>query len=249
MVLILTGTSGIAAATAKLATERGDRVFLVGNNREQCEALCAELNGSEFFVADVTDEDAVKNAVASCIAKFGLIDAVFNVAGMSGRSLGDGPLHECSTAAWQKLMNVHATGTFLVCREVISHSISHHRPGTILNMSSVLARYPERERFATLAYAASKGAVEAMTISAAAYYAPQNIRLNVIAPGLVRTAMSARAQNDAAIRDFMKHKQPLKGDLLEPDELARIAYFLLSNDSFPMTGEIIRADAGWAVTG
>lgn len=249
MLLLLTGTSGIAAATARLASARGDRVFLIGNKRGQCEALTAELNGSAFFVADVTDENAVKKAIASCLERLGAIDAVFNVAGMSGRSLGDGPLHECSTAAWQSLMNVHAAGTFLVCREVISHWIAHQRPGTILNMSSVLARYPERERFATVAYAASKGAVEAMTISAAAYYAPHNIRLNVIAPGLVRTPMSTRAQSDASILEFMKHKQPLTKDLVEADELARIAYFLLSEDSFPMTGEVVRADAGWAVTG
>jgi NAD(P)-dependent dehydrogenase (short-subunit alcohol dehydrogenase family) len=88
-----------------------------------------------------------------------------------------------------------------------------------------------------------------MTVSAAAYYAPQQIRLNVIAPGLVRTPMSARAQADSAILDFMKHKQPLKGSLVEAEEIARIAYFLLSDNSYPMTGEIVRADAGWAITG
>ncbi|HEU5402079.1 MAG TPA: SDR family oxidoreductase [Terriglobales bacterium] len=71
----------------------------------------------------------------------------------------------------------------------------------------------------------------------------------VLAPGLVRTPMSARAQSDLAILEFMKHKQPLKRGLVEADELARIAYFLLSEDSFPITGKVIRADAGWAVTG
>src|SRR5215470_3173526 len=248
-VLLITGSSGIAAATAKIAANTGDSVFLVGNDRAQCEALSAQLPNSAYFVADVADEASVAKAVADCITRMGSIDAAFNVAGLSARRLGDGPLHECSTVAWNKLMEVHAAGTFFVCREVIRHWISSKRGGTILNMSSVLARSPERERFATVAYAASKGAIESMTISAASYYAPHKIRLNVIAPALVRTPMSQRAQADQGILEYMKHKQPLKGDLIDAEEVARIAYFLLSDQSFPMTGEIIRADAGWSVTG
>jgi NAD(P)-dependent dehydrogenase (short-subunit alcohol dehydrogenase family) len=248
-VLLITGSSGIAAATARLATASGDVVFLVGNDRQQCESLASELKGSASFAADVADENALQKAVALCISRLGAIDAAFNVAGLSARSLGDGPLHECTTAAWRKLMDVHAAGTFFVCREVIRHWMSAKRGGTILNTSSVLARFPERERFATVAYAASKGAIESMTISAAAYYAPYQIRLNVIAPGLVRTPMSTRAQSDPNILEFLKHKQPLKGTLIEADEIARVAHFLLSQDSYPMTGEVIRADAGWAITG
>lgn len=248
-VLLITGSSGIAASTARLFTSSSDVVFLMGNDQQQCEALSAELTGSSFFVGDVANETAVQKAIADCLAKLGRIDAAFNVAGLSARALGDGPLDQCSTPAWRKLMEVHATGTFFVCREILRYWMSEKRPGTILNTSSVLAHFPERERFATVAYAASKGAVEAMTISAAAYYAPYQIRLNVLAPALVRTPMSARAQSDPAILEFMKHKQPLKGSLVEAEEIARIACFLLSNESFPMTGEIIRADAGWAVTG
>jgi len=248
-VLLITGSSGIAAATARVAAGVGDLVFLVGNDRSQCKTLSAQLPNSAFFVADVADEAAVAQAAADCIQRMGSIDAAFNVAGLSARPLGDGPLHECSTAAWNKLMEVHAAGTFFVCREVIRYWMSKNCGGTILNTSSVLAHFPERERFATVAYAASKGAVESMTVSGASYYAPHKIRLNVIAPALVRTPMSVRAQTDAAILGYMKHKQPLKGDLIDAEEVARIAYFLLSDQSFPMTGEIIRGDAGWSVTG
>jgi NAD(P)-dependent dehydrogenase (short-subunit alcohol dehydrogenase family) len=248
-VLLITGSSGIAAATAKIAADAGERVFLVGHDRGECEALSASLPNSLYFVADVSQEAAITKAVADCCARMGAIDAVFNVAGLSGRRLGDGPLHECSTAAWVKLMDVHAAGTFFVCREVIRYWMSKKRVGTILNMSSVLAHFPERERFATIAYAASKGAVESMTVSAASYYAPHKIRLNVVAPALVRTPMSARAQGDPAILEFMKHKQPVKGDLIDAEEVARIAYFFLSDQSFPITGEIVRVDAGWSVTG
>ena len=248
-VLLITGSSGIAAATARVATQRGDVVFLVGKELGECEKLTKELKDSAFFVADVSDEDAVNAAIDSCFSHFGRLDAVFNVAGLSGRSLGDGPLHECSTVAWRTLMNVHAAGTFFVCRAVLQHWMGTKHAGTILNTGSVLARFPEHRFFATHAYPASKGAVESMTLAAAGYYAPHRIRMNVVAPSLVRTPMSARAQSNPAIVEFMKQKQPLKGDLIEADEVARIAYFLLSNDSFPITGEIVRVDAGWAVTG
>jgi NAD(P)-dependent dehydrogenase (short-subunit alcohol dehydrogenase family) len=248
-VLLITGSSGIAAGTAKLAGSRGDNVFVIGKNRDECEALAGQVPHSAFFVADVADEEAVNKAVNFCLSQFGQIDAVFNVAGISGRALGDGPLHECSTSAWHTLMNVNAAGTFLICRRVLQHWISAGKPGTVLNTGSVLARFPERRFFATHAYPASKGAVESMTLAAAGYYAPHRIRMNVLAPSLVRTPMSVRAQSNPAIVEFMKQKQPLKGDLIEADEVARVAYFLLSEESFPITGEVVRVDAGWAVTG
>jgi NAD(P)-dependent dehydrogenase (short-subunit alcohol dehydrogenase family) len=248
-VLLITGSSGIAAATAQLATERGDTIFLVGKSGQECKELSSKLKDSAFFVADVADESAVRNARKSCLSHFGRIDALFNAAGMSGRSLGDGPLHECSTTAWHTLMNVHAAGTFYLCREVIQHWLAGKQFGIILNIGSILARFPEPKFFATHAYAASKGAVECMTLAAAPFYAPHKIRMNVLAPALVRTPMSVRAQSDPAILDLMKQKQPLTGNLIEPDQVARVAHFLLSDESFPITGEVVRVDAGWAVTG
>jgi NAD(P)-dependent dehydrogenase (short-subunit alcohol dehydrogenase family) len=247
--LLITGSSGIAAATARHASDRDFRVFIVGNRDNECRALSAELPGSAYAVADVADYAAVQAAVAACIRHNGGIDAVFNVAGISGRSLGDGPLHECTPEGWNAVMSIHATGTFHVCREVLRYWMDSSRKGAIVNTGSVLAHFPEREFFATHAYAASKGAIESMSLAAAAYYAPLGIRINVIAPGLVRTPMSTRAQANERIQAFITHKQPLKGDFVEAEEVAKIALFLLSDESVPITGEVIRADAGWAVTG
>jgi NAD(P)-dependent dehydrogenase (short-subunit alcohol dehydrogenase family) len=248
-VVLITGSSGIGAATARLATERGDRIFFLAKSAEECEQLTAELRDSAYSVADVADEAQVEEAVRACLARFGRIDAVFNAAGISGRSLGDGPLHECSTAAWQALMNVHAAGTFFVCRAVIQHWLGTRSRGNIVNTSSVLAHFPEPKFFATHAYAASKGAVEGMTIAAASYYASHGIRLNVLAPGLVCTPMSRRAQSDATIVEFIRRKQPLTGDFIDAEDVASVACFLLSNESAPITGEILRCDGGWAVSG
>src|SRR5580704_15629273 len=101
-----------------------------------------------------------------------------------------------------------------MCREVLRVWTRDSHEGLILNIGSVLAQHPQREHFATVGYAASKGAIEALSLSAAAYYAPAGIRINVIAAGLVLTPMSARAQNDPRISEFITHKQPLTRGML-----------------------------------
>jgi NAD(P)-dependent dehydrogenase (short-subunit alcohol dehydrogenase family) len=223
-------------------------VFVVGINDGECRSLAAEFSDAGFAAADVRDESAVRGAVAACLERFGRIDALFNVAGISTRSSGDGPLHECKTEGWDAAMSVNAKGTFLMCREVLGVWTRNNQPGVILNMGSVLARHPQRDYFATVGYAASKGAVEAMSVSAAAYYAPSGIRINVIAPGLVRTPMSARAQANSQITEYMSHKQPLTKGMLSADDVANTACFLLRQDSSPVTGQVITVDGGWSVS-
>ena len=146
-------------------------------------------------------------------------------------------------------MDVNAKGTFLVCREVLRTWTQSSFKGVILNIGSVLAQHPQSEYFATAAYAASKGAIEAMTISAAAYYAPVGIRINVIAPGLVLTPMSIRAQSNPVIREYMRRKQPLTEGMLSPDDIAKAACFLLRRESSPITGQVITVDGGWSISG
>ena len=246
-VLLVTGSSGIAAATARMWAAENP-VFVVGVNRNECQLLASQFGEADFAVADVRDEAAVRDAVSACVRRFGTIHALFNVAGISARSVGDGPLHLCTAEAWDTVMDVNAKGTFLMCREVLAHWTKNTRSGVILNMGSVTARHPQRDHFATAAYAASKGAIETMSVSAAAYYAPYGIRVNVIAPGLVRTPMSARAQANEQIMEYITHKQPLTKGILSPEDVAKTACFLLRQDSSPITGQIVIVDGGWAVS-
>ncbi len=246
-VLLITGSSGIAAATARMWAA-DDPVFVLGIDSEECRSLAAEVAGVGFAATDVRDEAAIESAVSACLQRFGRIDALFNVAGISARSAGDGPLHECKTEAWDAAMDVNAKGTFLMCREVLGVWTRLAQTGVILNMGSVLARHPQRDHFATSAYPASKGAIEAMSMAAAAYYAPFGIRINVIAPGLVRTPMSARAQQTPRIVDYMSHKQPLTKGMLSVEDVAKTACFLLRPDSSSITGQIVTVDGGWAVS-
>ena len=224
-----------------------DPVFVFGVKEDECRSLADELDAG-YTVGDVRDEAAVERGVSECLDRFGRVDALMNVAGISARSLGDGPLHQCTSAAWDTVMNLNAKGTFLMCREVLGWWTKNRQAGVILNTGSVLVRHPQGEHFATVGYAASKGAIEAMSMAAAAYYAPQGIRINVIAPGLVQTPMTARAQGNTEIAKYMVHKQPLRKGMLTAEDIAKTACFLLRQNSSPITGQILTVDAGWTVS-
>lgn len=254
---IITGSTGIAAATIRLAVCAGIAVFFISRDEESCyslaEGLRAENKPCGFHVADLTIPEAVAEAVEACVAQFGRIDALFNVAGISGRRFGDGPIHECSVEGWDMTFDNNAKTTFLMGRAVVNQML--RQPvnetglrGAIVNMASVLAFAPEAGHFATHAYAASKGAIISLTKAMAAYYAPHKIRVNVLAPGLVRTPMSARAQNDPAILDLMKTRQPLAKDLIEAEDVAQAALFLLGDGARNITGDCLTVDAGWSVS-
>jgi NAD(P)-dependent dehydrogenase (short-subunit alcohol dehydrogenase family) len=248
-ILLITGSTGIAEATAVRAAGQGDSVFVISRNEAHCRDLSARLPNSGYYACDLRDEQAVQAALNACLERFHAVDAVFNVAGISGRSFGDGPVHECSTEGWDVTLDTNVKSMFLICRGVVRHWLGAGRPGTILNMASVLAFSPQSQHFATHAYAASKGAIISMSRAMAAYYAPHKIRVNVIAPALVRTAMSARAQSDREVLEFISHKQPLSGGMLDAQDVAETALFLLGDQSRYITGEVVSVDGGWAVSG
>jgi NAD(P)-dependent dehydrogenase (short-subunit alcohol dehydrogenase family) len=134
-------------------------------------------------------------------------------------------------------------------RAAINFFLEKKQPGTILNMGSVLGFSPSSKYFSTHAYAAAKSAIIGFSKSIASYYASKNIRVNVIAPGLIETPMSKRAANDEIITAFLKTKQPLDGGRLGiPEDADGLAVFLLSDHSKFITGQVIAVDGGWSVT-
>ncbi len=141
-------------------------------------------------------------------------------------------------------MNTHPF--FLATRNVIRHI--GESGGSIVIVSSVLADSPAPSLFATHAYATAKGAANAFVKAAAAYYAGDGIRVNAIAPGLVRTPMAERAGADPDTKEYAARKQPHAGGLVEPEEIASLASFLLSDEAAMITGQVIAVDGGWSVT-
>ncbi len=245
-VWLITGASGIGAATARLAAVYGARVFVCGLEDAECRELAAECGGG-FHTGDLSISAEAEKAVARCISELGPVDALFNVAGGSGRRFGDGPLHLITDHGWDRTFDVNLKTMFMVSRSVLRRMIVRGH-GAILNMATVTAYSPEPKHFATHAYAAAKGAVISMTKAMASYYAPQGIRVNAIAPGLVRTPMSFRAQTDEQILQLMKTKMPLAGALIDPDDIARAAVFLLGPGATMITGQVLGVDAGWEVS-
>lgn len=235
MRLLITGSTGMAAATAALARSRGHAVATVGL-------------GEADFLADLRDEAAAAQAFQLAVDRLNGLDALFNVVGASGRRLGDGPWHECSLDGFRGTFDVNCTPCFLMTRLALRHWLATSATGAVLNMGSVSAEHPEPKHFAAHAYAGAKGAIHLMTRAAAAYYAPRGIRLNVIAPGLVRTPMSERAQSDAAILQFVEQKQPLSGGILPAADVAEAALFLLSDAARHITGQTLMVDGGWSLS-
>lgn len=244
--IVITGSGGISAAAARLATAGGAQVFVISIDEEQCQALCSEIEGSGYAVADLTDEGQTVVAFEAAREHLGNLDGVFAVAGGSGRRHGDGALHEVSLEAWVKTFQMNGDPMFLTAREATRAMLG--RGGSVVLVGSVLATSPVPSRFATHAYASVKGAASSLAKTLAAFYAPEGIRVNVVAPGLVDTPMAARAAQDPDILDYAARKQPLAGGMIDPEDVARAALFLLSDESSQITGQVMNVDGGWSVT-
>jgi len=254
---LVTGATGMAAAVAAGLAAEGGRVFIVSRTAAHAHDLAARIaaagGASAWRAADLTDEAAVDEAVAACVEAYGRLDAVASFAGISARRYGDGPLHAATLAGWEAVVATNLTSMFLVARAAIRAMLASPPGagggrGSLLLMSSQLARHPAATHFATHGYAATKGGIEALARAAAATYAPMGIRVNVIAPSLVATPMSHRAQDDPAIRAYLADKQPLAGGPIAPDDVVGAALFLLSDEARMVTGQVLAIDAGWAVS-
>lgn len=255
-VCLVTGSTGMAAHAAGRLAAEGASVFVVSRSEEHLSTLVGEIRAAggraASHVANVTDEKQVDASVSAAVAEFGRLDALYNVAGISGRKYGDGRLHEMTLEGWQTVMTANATSAFLVSRAVVRQLLSQEprstgERGALLLMSSVLADHPAPPHFETHAYAASKGAINALCRSLAASYAPLGIRVNAIAPALVATPMSRRAQADEEIRAYLERKQPLAGGIIDAADVTGTALYLLSDDALRVTGQVIAVDGGWGV--
>jgi NAD(P)-dependent dehydrogenase (short-subunit alcohol dehydrogenase family) len=223
-------------------------VFLISIDPEECRVLAESLDGADWAAADLTDEGATERAVKSAVDHLGGCDGLMAVAGGSGRPAGDGPIEEIPLSGWESTLALNLTTTFLPIREVIGVMTTAGSGGSIVVVSSVLATSPSPEMFSTHAYAAAKGAQISLVTAMASRYAQQRIRVNAIAPGLVRTPMSERAYNDPHTFRYAASKQPLASGFLEPDDIAQAATFLLSDESGQVTGQVLAVDGGWSVT-
>jgi NAD(P)-dependent dehydrogenase (short-subunit alcohol dehydrogenase family) len=247
-IVVIGGTSGIGRSAVRAFHQAGANLVIVGLDTRSCEETEAELSGSAaVLTGDACDPNTAVKAIAAAVEKNGQLDALYHVAGGSGRRFGDGPLHELTDEGWARTIELNLTSVLYSNRAAIRQFLAQDTGGAILNLASVLAFAPSPAHFATHAYATAKAGIIALSQSAAAHYAPNNIRINVLAPGLVDTPMAQRAANDPMIRQFIKTKQPLDGGRIgAPSDLDGAAVFLLSEAARFCTGQVLAVDGGWS---
>jgi NAD(P)-dependent dehydrogenase (short-subunit alcohol dehydrogenase family) len=248
--VVIGGTTGLGLSAAQAFINEGARVVVVGRSDVSAKEANRTLKENGIALSgNACNESTAQKAIDTCINDFGGFDGLYHVAGGSGRKYGDGPLHELTLEGWNKTLELNLTSLMLSNRAAAQTFLKRKTSGTILNMGSVLGYSPSPKHFVTHAYAASKAAVIGFTKSIAAYYAPSNIRFNVLAPALVETPMAQRAANDEAIMSFIKTKQPLdNGRIGAVTDLDGAAVFFMSDQSKFTTGQVLAVDGGWEVS-
>ncbi len=252
-IVIVGGTTGLGLSAALACRRAGAEIVVVGRNAESApaaEAAAADAGGEiRAVVGDATDPATTERAVATAIERSGRLDGLYHVAGGSGRRHGDGPLHEATDEGIDFTIALNLRSVLLSNRVAIRQFLAQKSGGSILNMSSVLGSSPSPRHFTTHVYAATKAAIDGLTRSLAAHYAEHDIRVNAIAPALVETPMSRRAQEDADVLAFIRSKQPLDGGRIgrSEDVDAAVVYFLSDRSRF-VTGQVLAVDGGWSVS-
>jgi NAD(P)-dependent dehydrogenase (short-subunit alcohol dehydrogenase family) len=248
--VIIGGSSGLGFSAARAFLAAGARVVITGRDGDKVEAAERELGRNVVgFVADATDPKSAPAAIHIALGNFQRFDGLYHVAGGSGRRQGDGPLHELTDDGWRYTLDENLTSLAYSNRAAVQQFLKQQSGGSILNMGSVLGFAPSPHFFSTHAYATAKAAIIGLTKAAAAYYAPANIRCNVLAPALVATPMSQRAQSDEEILRFIATKQPLDGGRIgHASDLDGAAVYFMSDDSRFVTGQVLAVDGGWSVS-
>ncbi|WP_225029680.1 SDR family NAD(P)-dependent oxidoreductase [Xinfangfangia pollutisoli] len=238
-IFITGGATGIGAATGRHLRKLGARVWATGLDAGAGRALAAELDDADFTFhpADLTVEDQVRGAVGAMVAAWGGIDGVVNAAGIypTGKRLED-----LSDAEWTRTLDVNLTAIFRVCRATLP-LIRAAGGGSVVNIASVHA---EATVPLVPAYAASKGAVVALSRQLALDYAQDLIRVNAVIVGSVATRMTldgleAAGGAEAAGLSFSRRAV---GRIADPAEIATVIAFLLSDAASFVTGSALQAD-------
>jgi NAD(P)-dependent dehydrogenase (short-subunit alcohol dehydrogenase family) len=245
--LVTGGGSGIGRATSILFAGEGARVVVADIDlaaaRETAGIIEAAAERQDAVTAielDVTDPSSCTAAVEEMLGVMGGIDILFNNAGIAGV----GTVEETSLDLWERVMAVNVRGVFLVARAVLPVMVAARR-GSIINMSSTIAEIGLARR---ASYAASKGAVLALTRQMQADYAQHGIRVNALLPGTIHTPFVdrylAESYDDPAAGLEILRRRQLTGDLGAPEDVAAAALFLASDESRFVLGSGLFVDGG-----
>lgn len=231
-VLILGATGGIGSALARRLAADGVWLGLAARNSAALDALGSTLGGAAL-VLDAREPEAVERAARSVLERFGRLDGVVNCVG----SLLLKPAHLTSVDDWDHTMSLNLRTAFGAVRAA---ALVMPGPGAVVLLSSAAARTGLANHEAI---SAAKAGVLGLTLSAAASYAPKGIRVNAVAPGLVRTPLTAQLIGTDALAKASAALHPL-GRIGEPEEIAAAIAWLLSDEAAWVTGQVLGVDGG-----
>lgn len=233
---IFGAAGGIGTALCKQLAAKGARLLLAGRSIERLDALVRELPAGEYHThaADATNSADVDAAFSAGIATFGTLAGAVNLVG----SIILKSAHTTTDAEFEQTLNLNTLTAFYILRSAAKAMLN--TGGSIVLMSSVAANIGLMNHEAI---AAAKGAINGLVISAAATYAPRNIRVNAIAPGLVRTPLAAKLTGNEMALKASTAMHPL-GRIGEPDDIATPIAWLLDPKTTWVTGQIINVDGG-----
>jgi NAD(P)-dependent dehydrogenase (short-subunit alcohol dehydrogenase family) len=237
-IALITGAGqGIGRAAARLFAAEGARVVVAEIARDQGEATAKTIRdagGEAVFVAtDVREAPSVEAAVRAAVDRFGRLDVLYNNAG--GATARDGKVTEMALEEFWRTIGVDLFGTFLGCRFAIPVMVEGGG-GSIINTTSIRALIGTA---GADAYTSAKGGVRALTQALALQWAAHNIRVNAIAPGVILTER---------VRGLLRADDPIfKKSVLgasEPEDVARMALYLASDEARKVTGAVLPMDSG-----
>lgn len=237
--LVTGASSGIGRATALRLAREGAQIACADVQREALADVvkAIETGGGRALAlhCDVSDESSVRETVRAAVAHFGALHVVCNIAGI----LRFGHTHEETLEAWNRILAVNLTGTFLVCREALPHLVASK--GVIVNMSSTAALQAHPW---TAAYTASKGGVLSLTAELAIEYGRQGVRVNAVCPGAVKTPIHASFHvPEGADASLLKRIMPFTG-FCEAEDCAAAIAFVASDEARHFQGTALRVDGG-----
>jgi NAD(P)-dependent dehydrogenase (short-subunit alcohol dehydrogenase family) len=238
--LVTGGASGIGRATAELFAREGARVAVADYNpagRDTVQAIQSAGGEAIFVPVDVSDSSQVARMVEAVLQAHGRIDILFNGAGI----LFYGTVLETDEQAWNRVISINLTGTYLCCRAVLPHMIGQGG-GSIINVASTVGAHDACAN--AVAYVTSKGGVTLFTKAMAIDHAKQGVRVNALVPGATDTPMIRKALTAEALK-ALAESQPI-GRLGRPEELAKAVLFLASDDASFVTGTALYVDGGQA---
>lgn len=245
-VALVTGAgSGMGKATALLFASEGAKVAAADISETAVESVAREVRnaGGEAIAlgADVAKSEDVQRMVAATLERLGPPNVLYNNAGIEGES---DFLAEMTEAAFDKVIAINLRGVFLGMKYVLPHMVKLGG-GSVINQASIAGMIAIR---GGAAYAASKAGVIALTRVAALEYGRYNIRINCICPGAIETPMAERVRKGEPPRPAAVKRISVFGRMGLPEEIAKVALFLASDDSSFATGAPFVIDAGWTIS-